>query len=164
MRIGIYPGTFDPVTNGHLDIILRANSVVDKLIVAVLYNPHKLDSTLFSVEERVELLRETTRDMEHVEVDFFSGLLVDYMIENQVGVIIRGLRTITDFEYEMQMAHVNKKLAAHIETLFMVTSTQYSFLNSSAVRQLGFFGGDVTDMVPDVVARRLCEKYRTSHI
>ncbi|OOB79061.1 MAG: pantetheine-phosphate adenylyltransferase [Epulopiscium sp. Nuni2H_MBin001] len=163
MKIGIYPGTFDPVTNGHLDIILRANSIVDKLIVAVLFNPDKLSNTLFDVAERVELLKETTKDMEHVEVDFFSGLLVDYMMKNNVSVIIRGLRTITDFEYEMQMAHINKNLANNIETLFMVTSTQYGFLNSSSVRQLGFFGGDVSDMVPGIVEEKIREKYKTSH-
>ncbi len=158
LKIGIYPGSFDPVTNGHLDIISRSSGIVDKLIVAILYNPNK-SNTLFTIEERVCLLEETTKHFPNVEIDSFSGLLVDYIQTVNANVIFRGLRAVTDFEYEMQMAQINKKLCSKAETLFMATSADYSFLSSSVVRELAYFGASTIGLVPDIVQQKIKEKY-----
>lgn len=155
--IAVYPGSFDPVTNGHLDIISRSAAVFEKVIVAVLHNSHK--TPLFSIEERVALLKETTSHMKNVEVDFFHGLLVDYMRRRQAKIIIRGLRAISDFEYEMQVASINKKLAPEIETFFMKTNNEYSYVSSSIVKEAAKYDGDVSGLVPDVVRQALREKY-----
>lgn len=158
MKIGIYPGSFDPVTKGHMDIIERAAKLVDTLIVAVLTNPNK-NTGLFSTEERMEMLKESTREMNNIEIDSFSGLLVDYAKYKNAEVIVRGLRAVTDFEYEMQMAQINKNLLPEVETLFLVTNAEYSFLSSSSVRELAMFKGRVQDLVPKCVARELDKKF-----
>jgi pantetheine-phosphate adenylyltransferase len=149
------PGTFDPVTNGHLDIIVRSARRFDRLLVAVLENPGK--APLFTVEERVGMLKEATIDLENVEVASFSGLLVDYARQRDVDVVVKGLRAVTDFEYEIQMAQMNHRLTG-LETLFMTTNPKWSFLSSSLVKEVARFSGDVTGLVPDVVRDRLSEK------
>ena len=157
--IAVYPGSFDPVTYGHLDIINRASKFVDKLIVAVLNNTSK--SSMFSAEECLQMLKESC-DIKNVEFTSFSGLLVDFAQKASANVIIRGLRAVTDFEYEFQMALTNKTLNANVETIFISTSSQYSYLSSSIVKEVARFGGDVGTMVPDAVRHRLLEKIRTN--
>ncbi len=154
----IYPGSFDPVTNGHLDIIKRAAAISDELIVGVLNN--KVKTPLFSVEERVKMLCEVTKDMENVKVISFEGLLIEFAKQMDAKVIIRGLRAVTDFEYELQMSQTNHKLNPQIETLFMTTSLEYSFLSSSTVRELAGFGGDVSQFVPKYVEEQVTEKMK----
>ncbi len=149
------PGTFDPVTNGHLDIIERAAQRFDAVIVGVLDNPAK--QPLFTAEERVAMLKEATGDLTNVVVDPFSGLLVGYATSRGANVIVKGLRAVTDFEYEIQMAQMNRRLAG-VETLFMTTSPSWSYLSSSLVKEVARFGGDVTGLVPSVVVERLAEK------
>ncbi|MEX0754281.1 MAG: pantetheine-phosphate adenylyltransferase [Actinomycetota bacterium] len=149
------PGTFDPVTNGHLDIIVRTARRFDGLIVGVLENPGK--APVFSVEERVAMLKEATIDLAAVEVASFSGLLVDYARHRDVDVVVKGLRAVTDFEYEIQMAQMNHRLTG-LETLFMTTNPKWSFLSSSLVKEVARFGGDITGLVPDVVRDRLSGK------
>jgi len=149
------PGTFDPVTNGHLDIIERAAQRFDALVVGVLDNPSK--QPLFTVEERVSLLKEVTHDLPNVEVASFSGLLVDYAKSRDIGVVIKGLRALTDYEFEIQMAQMNHALA-DVETLFMTTAPQWSFLSSSLVKEVARFGCDVSALVPPVVTERLRER------
>lgn len=155
--VAVCPGSFDPVTYGHLDILTRAAEVFDKVIVAVLNNTSK--QPLFSVQERVELLREVTKDIPNVEVDHFDDLLINYMTEKRAHVIVKGLRAVSDFEYELQMASVNRKLNEEIETFFMMSSNQYSYLSSSVVKQIARFGGPVNDLVPDTVERALRMKF-----
>ncbi|KOA20537.1 phosphopantetheine adenylyltransferase [Clostridium homopropionicum DSM 5847] len=149
MRIAVYPGSFDPITKGHLDIIERSAKVFDKLIVAVLINPDK--KGLFNIEERVELIEKVTNHLDNIEVDSFNGLLVNYMVENKAQVIIKGLRAVSDFEYEFQMALVNKKLNQDIETLCMMTSAKYAYLSSSSLKQVAMFGGCINDLVPEEI-------------
>ena len=149
------PGTFDPVTNGHLDIIGRAADRFDALVVGVLDNPAK--QPMFDVDERVQMLKEVTADLGNVEVDSFTGLLVDYARRKGAGVVVKGLRAVSDFEYEIQMAQMNHQLAG-LETLFMTTSPSWSFLSSSLVKEVARFGGDVTGLVPKAVAERLAER------
>jgi pantetheine-phosphate adenylyltransferase len=149
------PGTFDPVTNGHLDIIERAARRFDALVVGVLDNPAK--QPLFGAEERVSLLKEATAELPNVTVEAFSGLLVDYANRRGADVVVKGLRAVTDFEFEIQMAQMNHRLAG-VETLFMTTSPQWSFLSSSLVKEVARFGGDVAGLVPAPVAERLAER------
>lgn len=156
--IAVCPGSFDPVTYGHLDIIHRASEVFDKVIVAVLKNASK--SPLFSIQERMDLLVEVTKDMPNVEVDGFEDLLVNYIQKKNAHVIVKGLRAVSDFEYELQMASVNRKLSDKIETFFMMSSTQYSYLSSSIVKQIAMFGGPISDLVPDVVEQALRSKFK----
>ena len=156
MKKAIYPGSFDPVTLGHLDIIKRSAALVDHLIVGVLNNSTK--TPLFSVDERVNMLREVTRELGNVEVKSFSGLLVDFAREQNVQVIIRGLRAVTDFEYELQMAQTNHKLEPSVETVFLTTSLEYSYLSSTIVKEVAFYHGDISKFVPDVVRERIREK------
>ncbi|WP_026074266.1 pantetheine-phosphate adenylyltransferase [Brevibacillus massiliensis] len=156
MRIAVCPGSFDPVTYGHLDIVSRGAKIFDKVIVAVLYNSKK--SPLFSVEERLDLLRQVTAEMPNVEVDSFSGLLIDYMRTKQAKVLIKGLRAVSDFEYEMQMAAINRKLDEEIETFFMMTNNQYSYLSSSIVKEVARYNGRISDLVPPLVERALYDK------
>ncbi|OHW62661.1 phosphopantetheine adenylyltransferase [Andreesenia angusta] len=156
--IAIYPGSFDPITNGHLDIIERCSEKFEKLVVAVLNNTSK--NTLFSVEERVELIERTVKDYPNVEVDSFSGLLIEYASSKDVSVIVRGLRAVSDFEYEMQMALTNKSLHSEIDTFFLISSSQYSFLSSSVVKEVARFGGDVSGMVPEEIEEALREKFK----
>ncbi|EIW00529.1 pantetheine-phosphate adenylyltransferase [Thermoanaerobacter siderophilus] len=156
MKTAIYPGSFDPVTYGHIDIIKRGALLFDKLIVAVLLNPIK--KPLFSIEERIELLKVTTKNIPNVQIDYFDGLLVDYAKKVRAGVIIRGLRMVSDFEYEFQMALINKKLDPSIETVFLMTNEQYSYLSSSAVKEIAQFRGGFSKFVPEIVAQKLKEK------
>ena len=156
MKIAIYPGSFDPVTLGHLDIIERASKIYDELIVGVLGNNTK--SPLFSVEERVKILTEVTKHLDNVKVISSAGLLVDAAKENDVQVIVRGLRAITDFEYELQMAQTNRMLNKDIDTMFLTTSVEYSFLSSTTVKEIAHFGGDITKFVPECVVDKLNEK------
>ncbi|UTR10990.1 pantetheine-phosphate adenylyltransferase [Evansella sp. LMS18] len=155
--IAVCPGSFDPVTLGHLDIIKRGSKVFDKVIVAVLNNRSK--QPLFTVEERIELLRETTRDIPNVEVDNFNGLLIDYVKEKNASAIIKGLRAVSDFEYELQMASINRKLDENVETFFMMTNNKYSYLSSSIVKEIAKYDAPVGDLVPDVVEEALKKKY-----
>lgn len=156
-RIAVYPGSFDPVTNGHLDIIRRAAKQFDTLIVAVLNNTKK--QPLFTVEERTDLLRQVTADIGNVVVDSFRDLLVNYMHMKKAQVIIRGLRAVSDFEYELQMASMNRNLSDRVETFFMMTNPKYSFLSSSIVKEIAQFHGQVTDLVPEPVERALKRKF-----
>lgn len=152
----VYPGSFDPPTNGHLDIITRASKLVDTLIVAVLNNPSK--KPMFSTEEKIEMLQALTKDMHNVKVASFSGLLVDFCKEIDCQIIIRGLRALTDFEYEFQIALTNKTMNKNIETLFMPTDTQNLWLSSSVVKEIATFGGKYDEMVPKIVKDRLEKK------
>ena len=152
MRRAVCPGSFDPVTNGHVDVITRAAALYDDLVVAVLVNPGK--AGLFSVDERIALLREAVADVPNVTVDSFQGLLVDYCRSNDIPVIVKGLRAVSDFEYELQMAQMNRELAG-VETLFVPTAPQVGHLSSSLVKQIATFGGDVSRLVPKVVDDRL---------
>ena len=159
MKTAVYPGTFDPVTYGHLDVILRASKLFDRVIVGVLHNSSK--SPLFSVEERVNILKKATQDIPNVEVRSFSGLAVDFAKECQAHTIVRGLRAITDFEYELQMAQTNRMLShGKIDTVFLTTSLEYAYLSSSAIKQIASFDGDITPCVPDFVAKLIYDKYR----
>jgi len=155
----VCPGSFDPVTNGHLDIITRAASMYDELIVAVLRNPAK--SSLFSADERVELLREVTKELRNVTVAKFNGLIVDFCKANRVSAIVKGLRAVSDFDYEMQMAQMNYNQAG-VETMFMTTNPLYAFLSSSLVKEFASYGGDVASLVPEPVLRRLTERLASS--
>jgi pantetheine-phosphate adenylyltransferase len=159
LRIAVYPGSFDPVTLGHLDIIHRAAKQFDRLIIAVLNNTSK--TPLFSVEERKALLCEVTRDLPNVEIDSFRDLLVRYMRSKNAQVIVRGIRSVTDFEYELQMASTNHQLDQQIETIFMMTNPKYSYLSSSIVKEIVKFQGSVHDLVPTEVERALLKKYET---
>ncbi|SEF56549.1 pantetheine-phosphate adenylyltransferase [Paenibacillus sp. UNC499MF] len=157
LKIAVYPGSFDPVTNGHLDIIRRAAKVFDKLIVAVLNNTSK--NPLFSLEERIELLTKVTRDIPNVEVDGFRDLLINYMESKDVHIIVRGLRAVSDFEYELQLSTMNNKLNEDVETFFMTSSPQYSFLSSSIVKEIARFHGPVSHFVPGEVEEELKLKF-----
>jgi len=157
-KIAVYPGSFDPVTNGHLDIIERTANIFDRVIVAVVKNPQK--NPLFSVEERVAMLKEVTANLENVEIDSFSGLLINYMNAKNAKVIVKGLRAVSDFEYEFQMALLNNKLDSEIETLFMMTKSQYSYLSSSAVKEIAMLGGCIRELVPDAIITKIIKKVR----
>lgn len=158
MRIAVYPGSFDPITNGHLDIIERASRVYDKLVVGVLSNVSK--TPLFSAEKRVEMIRLVTKHLDNVEVDTFTGLLVDFAASKNATVIVKGLRTVADFEYEFQMALLNKALNPEYETMFMMTNTKYSYISSSMVKELAGFHGDLTGLVPCEIIETIEEKYK----
>ena len=157
MRIGIYPGTFDPITHGHLDLIRRSFRIVDSLIVAISHTTWK--SPLFSIEERIEMISESIHPDMPVTVEAFDGLLVDYVARKKASVIIRGLRALSDFEYEFQMALMNKQLNKDIEVIFMVPDVSFTFLSSTIVKEVVELGGDVSDLVPGPVLNRLKERY-----
>ncbi|HZG94582.1 MAG TPA: pantetheine-phosphate adenylyltransferase [Mycobacteriales bacterium] len=159
MRRAVCPGSFDPITNGHLDIIERAGKIYDEVVVAVMVN--KAKSGLFSLEERIDLVTQVVEASPNVVVDSFTGLLVDYCRERRIPVIVKGLRAVSDFDYELQMAQMNHRLA-EVETLFMTTNPLYSFLSSSLVKEVATYGGDVAALVPDVVATRLRERFAGS--
>ncbi|MCI9141514.1 MAG: pantetheine-phosphate adenylyltransferase [Lachnospiraceae bacterium] len=163
MKRAVYPGSFDPVTFGHLDVIRRASEMFDVLVVSVLNN--KVKSPLFSVEERVKILKEATKDIPNVQVDSFSGLLINYAAEHNMHVAVRGLRAITDFEYELQIAQTNRKLSGGaLDTVFLTTSLEYAYLSSSSVKEIASFGGDISECVPDFVAELMKEKYGSEFI
>jgi pantetheine-phosphate adenylyltransferase len=153
----VYPGSFDPVTLGHLDIIRRAAKQFDKVIVAVLHNPSK--NPLFTVEERKELLHQATTDLKNIEIDSFNDLLVNYMRIKQAHIIVRGLRAVSDFEYELQLASTNRKLSEEVETVFMMTNPEYSYLSSSIVKEIAKFHGPIGDLVPEAVEKALRTKF-----
>lgn len=157
MRIGIYPGSFDPLTLGHWDIIMRSAKLVDKLIIGVLNNSEK--RPLFSAEERVNMLREITSEYENIEVEMFDGLLVEFVDLKSVDVIIRGLRAISDFEYELQIAQINHKMNPRVETIFLTASVNYSYLSSSIVKEVAQYGGDIHDLVPEQFVDRIYKKF-----
>ncbi|WP_102347048.1 pantetheine-phosphate adenylyltransferase [Bacillus sp. Marseille-P3661] len=156
-RIAVCPGSFDPITFGHLDIIKRGASVFDTVFVCVLNNSSK--KPLFTVEERIELIEKVTKDIPNVKVESFNGLLIDYASKKEAKVILRGLRAVSDFEYEMQITSMNRKLSENIETFFMMTNNQYSFLSSSIVKEAAKYHGNVSGLVPPVVEQALYEKF-----
>lgn len=158
MKTAIYPGSFDPVTNGHLDIIHRSAEIFDHLIVAVSINHSK--KPLFSVEERIHLIEKVTKDINNIEIVTFDGLLADYAKKRDAKVIIKGLRAVSDFEYEFQMALLNKSLNPDTETLFMATSQNYSFLSSSIVKEIGALGGDLNGLVPEPIIDEIKQKLK----
>lgn len=156
MKTAVYPGTFDPVTYGHLDVILRASKLFDCVIVGVLHNSSK--SPLFSVEERVNMLKEVTSSLPNVEVQSFEGLLIDFVRKNDARVIVRGLRAITDFEYELQMAQTNRVIAPEVDTIFLTTNLRYSYLSSSIVKEIAEFDGEISAFLHPAVAEKVREK------
>lgn len=159
MKRAVYPGSFDPVTYGHLDIIERASQMFDELIVAVLNNQGK--TPLFSVNERVKMLKEATKDIPNVKVDSFNGLLIDYAAKQDLHIAVRGLRAITDFEYELQIAQTNRKFSKEqLDTIFLTTSLEYAYLSSSTVKEIAYFGGDISECVPEFVAELIYDKYK----
>jgi pantetheine-phosphate adenylyltransferase len=158
MKKAVYPGMFDPVTNGHLDVIKRGSIIFDKLVVSVGCNP--LKEALFSVEDRMKMILNHVRDLKNVEVDCFSGMLVDYLKKQKTNIILRGIRTVSDFEYEFQRALTNRVLNREVETVFVMTSEQYSFLNSTLIKEAVSLGGSVSQFVPPDVEKRLKEKFK----
>lgn len=157
-KLAICPGSFDPITNGHLDIISRGAKIFDEVIVAIFNNQSK--TPLFTVQERIHLIEQATKDLPNVSVDVSDGLLVDYASNRNAHAILRGLRAVSDFEYEMQITSMNKKLEPHIETFFMMTNNQYSFLSSSIVKEVAKYNGKISCLVPKVVEEALREKFR----
>jgi len=156
-RVAIYPGSFDPVTNGHLDIVKRGLKLFDKIIVTILINPAK--ASLFTVEERKKMLAISMAGFEHVEIDQYDGLLVDYAEKRQANAILRGMRAVSDFEYEFQMALMNRRLNRKVETVFLMTGLRWIFTSSSIIKEAARFGGDITSMVPQVVNDNLRHKF-----
>jgi pantetheine-phosphate adenylyltransferase len=157
-RIAVYPGSFDPITNGHIDIIARGLEIFDGVIVAIADNAQK--KSLFTIEERVEITKTALQEMPDVVVESFSSLLVDYVEKTNASVILRGLRATSDFEYEFQMAHMNKSLNKKLDTLFMMTGRDYFFISSRTVKEVASLGGDVNGLVPKIVADRLADKFK----
>ncbi len=160
MKVALYPGTFDPITNGHLDIVERALKMFDRVIVTVARNTSK--APLFSAEERLSLIRAALNHNDRVDVEFFDGLLVDFARKRKVTAIVRGLRAVSDFEYEFQMALMNRKLDEKVETVFLMPNEKYTYLNSSIIREIARFGGDVSDFVPPAVQEALARKSKTT--
>ncbi|HHE75476.1 MAG: pantetheine-phosphate adenylyltransferase [Deltaproteobacteria bacterium] len=156
-KIAIYPGSFDPITNGHLDIVERGLSIFDKIIVAILLNPSK--ESFFSVEERMEMLQISMKKFTNVEFDTFDGLLVDYAHKQKAHAILRGMRAVSDFEYEFQLALMNRRLRREIQTVFLMTGLRWIFTSSSIIKEAAQFGGDINDMVPPIVNKKLQKKY-----
>ena len=153
MKIAVYPGSFDPITNGHLDVIERAAKLFDKVIVSIIRNPEK--RSFFSLKDRFEMLKSSSFHCDNVEIDSFDGLLVDYVREKKAGAVVRGLRAVSDFDYEFQMALTNRRMAPEIETVFLMTDYRYSYLSSSFVKQIARLGGDDSSLDPGPVAKRL---------
>ena len=158
MNVAIYPGSFDPLTNGHRDIIDRASRVFAKLIVTVLENPRK--EPLFTIEERVEMIKMIAKKYDNVEVDAYNGLLIDYAKQKNCNIIVKGLRAMGDFEFEFQMALVNRKLDSRLETMFMMTNNRYSYVSSSIIKEIGLYGGDICELVPNEIYNIIMRKIR----
>jgi pantetheine-phosphate adenylyltransferase len=156
-KVVIYPGTFDPITNGHISVISRALKIFDRLVIAILNNPQKLP--LFTMEERIQMIREVLKDQKHVEVDSFNGLLVDYVIQKKTNVVIRGLRALSDFEYEFQMALMNRKLNREVQSIFLMTDYKWFYTSSTIIKEAASLGGDVSGLVPPIVCRKLKQKF-----
>jgi pantetheine-phosphate adenylyltransferase len=157
-RTAVCPGTYDPVTNGHMDIITRASRVFDRVVVGVVRNPPRKQTTVFSAEERKAFLDEATAEVDNVEVEVFSVLLVEFARDHRATAIVKGLRAISDFEYEFEMNQLNRKLAPELESIYIIASPEYSFLSSTGVKEMATFGGDVSDLVPPGVAAALGER------
>lgn len=158
MKTFIYPGSFDPITLGHIDIIERASKITDRLIVAILINSEK--KSLFSVDEKMEMIKESTKYINNIEISYFDGLLIDFAKKKNADTIVRGLRAVTDFEYELQMAQTNRKLYDKIDTIFLLTNLEYSYLSSSVVKQVAEMKGDISDFVTPFVKEKVLSKYR----
>jgi len=156
-KVVIYPGTFDPITNGHISVVSRALKIFDRLVIAILNNPNKVP--LFSMEERIQMIREVLKDQRHVEVDSFNGLLVDYVIQKKTNVVIRGLRALSDFEYEFQMALMNRKLNREVQSIFLMTDYKWFYTSSTIIKEAASLGGDVSGLVPPIVCRKLKQKF-----
>jgi pantetheine-phosphate adenylyltransferase len=156
-KVVIYPGTFDPITNGHISIISRALKVFARLVIANLNNPQKLP--LFTMEERIQMIREVLKDQRHVEVDSFNGLLVDYVIQKKTNVVIRGLRALSDFEYEFQMALMNRKLNREVQSIFLMTDYKWFYTSSTIIKEAASLGGEVSGLVPPIVCKKLKQKF-----
>ena len=156
-KIAVYPGTFDPITNGHLGIVNRALKIFDKLVIAILNNP--LKAPLFTLEERIDMIKRSLAEKSNVEVDSFEGLLVDYVIKKQSNVILRGLRALSDFEYEFQMALMNRKLNREVQSIFLMTDYKWFYTRSTIIKEAASLGGDISGLVPSLVCRRLKEKF-----
>ena len=159
-KTAIYPGFFDPITNGHLSIVDRALKIFDKLVIAILMNPHK--SPLFTVEERIYMIKEAVKGEPHIEVDAFDGLLIDYAVKKKSNVLLRGLRALSDFEYEFQMALMNRKLNRDIQSVFLMTDYKWFYTSSTIIKEAASFGGDISGLVPKVVNKALKEKFGLS--
>ncbi len=160
MKTAIYPGSFDPITNGHLDVLKTSSEIFNKVIIAVAYNPEKKNSGLLSVDERVELIKKCVKDFDNVEVDSFEGLTVNYAKQKGAKVLIRGLRAVSDFEFEMQLSQTNSAIEKDIKTIFLTTRPKYNFISSSSVKEVISLGGDVSKFVPEVVNSYLKEKFK----
>ena len=156
-RVAIYPGSFDPVTNGHIDIVERGLRIFDKIVVAILHNPNK--KALFTIEERLDMLQDCLKEFSNVEVDTFDGLLVDYACKRKAQAILRGLRALSDFDYEFQMALMNRRMNREIQTVFLMTGLRWIFTSSSIIREAARFGGNVNGMVPPLVCKKLKERF-----
>ncbi len=156
-KIAVYPGTFDPITNGHLSIVNRALKIFDKLIIAILNNPQK--EPLFSIEERIAMIKDVLKSKSNIEVDVFDGLLVDYVIEKKSNVVLRGIRALSDFEYEFQMALMNRKLNRDVQSIFLMTDYKWFYISSTIIKEAASFNGDISGLVPPSVCRKLKEKF-----
>jgi len=157
VRSAVYPGTFDPITNGHLSIVNRALKIFDKLIIAILNNPQK--EPLFSIEERIAMIKDVLKSKSNIEVDVFDGLLVDYVIEKKSNVVLRGIRALSDFEYEFQMALMNRKLNRDVQSIFLMTDYKWFYISSTIIKEAASFNGDISGLVPPSVCRKLKEKF-----
>ncbi|NLD36380.1 MAG: pantetheine-phosphate adenylyltransferase [Desulfatiglans sp.] len=156
-KLAIYPGTFDPLTNGHISIIKRALKIFDKLVVAILVNPNK--TPLFTLEERISMLKEIFRDEANIEIDSFNGLLVDYAVKKNANIVVRGLRALSDFEYEFQMALMNRKLNRDIQSVFLMTDYKWFYISSTIIKEAARCGGDIKGLVPPIVNEKLKRKF-----
>jgi pantetheine-phosphate adenylyltransferase len=156
-KVVIYPGTFDPITNGHISVVARALKIFDQIVIAILNNPNKVP--LFSMEERIQMIREVLKDQKHVEVESFNGLLVDYVIQKKTNVVIRGLRALSDFEYEFQMALMNRKLNREVQSIFLMTDYKWFYTSSTIIKEAASLGGDVSGLVPAIVCKKLKRKF-----